>query len=65
MDDFIDRTLKERRTLNAALADIVAKYIVLPPGPERSTLERMIDGLRAEIALRAAKARQGVAHEAV
>ena len=52
MDNFIERTLKERRTLNAALADLLAKYILIPPGSERSTLERMIDVLREEIAFR-------------
>ena len=52
MDNFIERTLKERLTLNAALADLLAKYILIPPGNERSTLERMIDGLRTEIAFR-------------
>jgi hypothetical protein len=57
MEDFIERTLKERRTLNAALADILAKYILIPPGNERCTLERMIDVLKAEIALRDAAAK--------
>ena len=52
MDNFIERTLKERRTLNAALADLLAKYILIPPGMDRRTLERMIDGLRAQIAFR-------------
>jgi hypothetical protein len=52
MDNFIERTIKERRTLNAALADLLAKYILIPPGSERSALERMIDGLRAEITFR-------------
>jgi hypothetical protein len=54
MEDFIERTLKERRSLNTALADILAKYILMPAGNERSTLERMIDGLKAEIEFREA-----------
>jgi hypothetical protein len=56
-DDFIERTLKERRSLQEALADFVAKYDRTPPNNERSALERMIEVIKAEIALRNAVAR--------
>jgi len=49
------RTLKECRSLQQALADLMAKYRSLPPNNERSALERMIDGLEAEIAVRKAR----------
>jgi len=49
------RTLKERRSLQQALADLMAKCRSLPPNNERSALERMIDGLEAEIAVRKAR----------
>jgi hypothetical protein len=52
MDDFIERTLKERRTPQEALADLLAKYYRIPPNNERRALERMIEDLKAEIALR-------------
>lgn len=51
-EDFIERTLRERRNLPDALADMMAKYSRLPSGNERSTLERMIAVLKDEIALR-------------
>ena len=50
--DFIERTLRERRSLPDALADMLAKYSRIPSGIERSMLERMIEALTAEIALR-------------
>ena len=52
MEDFIERTLRERCSLQGALADIVAKYSRIPSGIERSMLERMIEALQDEIALR-------------
>ena len=52
MEDFIERTLRERRTLQGALADMLAKCDRIPSGQERSMLERMIELLREEIALR-------------
>jgi hypothetical protein len=52
MEDFIERTLRERRSLQGALADIVAKYGRIPSGTERSMLERMIEVLKDEIAIR-------------
>ena len=51
-EDFIERTLRERRSLPDALADMVAKYHRIPSGIERSMLERMIEALTAEIAFR-------------
>ena len=58
MDDFIDRVLKERRDLEAALADLLAKYNRMPPSSRSRELARMIEGLSAEIELRNATARQ-------
>ena len=52
MDDFIESMLKERRGLEAALADLLAKYNRIPPNNERRALERMIESLKAEISLR-------------
>jgi hypothetical protein len=52
MADFIERTLRERRSLQGALADLVVKYDRIPTGSERTMLERMIEVLREEIALR-------------
>ena len=52
MEDFIERTLRERRNLQDALADIVAKNNRLPSGNERTIMERMIEVLKDEIALR-------------
>jgi CRISPR/Cas system Type II protein with McrA/HNH and RuvC-like nuclease domain len=52
MEDFIERTLRERRTVQQALADILAKHDRLPCGNERSMLERMVEVLTNEIALR-------------
>jgi len=49
------RTLKDRRSLQQALADLMAKCSSLPPNNERSALERMIDGLEAEIEVRKAR----------
>jgi hypothetical protein len=34
------------------LADLLAKYYRIPPNNERRALERMIEDLKAEIALR-------------
>ena len=52
MEDFIERTLRERRSLQGALADIVAKHDRIPSGVERSMLEQLIAALKEEIALR-------------
>jgi hypothetical protein len=52
LDEFVDRMLRDRRTLDQALAEIVAKSDRIPRGKERSMLERMIEVLRDEIALR-------------
>jgi len=52
MEDFIKRTLRERRTLQGALADMLAKCDRIPSGQERSMLERTIELLKEEIALR-------------
>ena len=52
MDDFIERTLKERRALHEALADLIAKRNDIPPDCRPDELKRMIEGLEAEIALR-------------
>ena len=51
-EDFIERALRERRSLPDALADLLAKYSCIPSGMERSMLERMIEVLKDEIALR-------------
>ena len=55
-EDFIERTLRERRGLQEALADLLAKYDHFPPNEERNVLRRMIEGLKAEIAFRNARA---------
>ena len=52
MEDFIERTLRERRSLQDALTDMLAKSTCIPSGIERSTLERMIEVIKDEIALR-------------
>ena len=52
MEEFIERTLRERRSLEAALADILTKHARIPSGQERSLLERIISVLTHEIALR-------------
>jgi hypothetical protein len=52
MEDFIERTLRERRNLQDALADIVAKNNRLPSGNERTIMERMIEVLKDENAVR-------------
>ena len=53
MEDFIERTLRERRSLQVALADILSKYDRIPSGGgERIMLERMILILNDEITLR-------------
>jgi hypothetical protein len=52
MEDFIERTLRERRTVQQALEDILAKYNRTPSGNERTMLARMIEVLKDEIALR-------------
>jgi len=43
---------KPQLTLQGALADMLAKCDRIPSGQERSMLERMIEFLRKEIALR-------------
>jgi len=48
----LTRVLGDRRTVQQALADIVAKYSRIPRSLKRSMLERMIEVLNAEIALR-------------
>src|SRR5262249_9492954 len=52
MEDFIERTLRERRSLQVALTDMLAKHDHIPSGNERAMLERMIAILKDEIALR-------------
>ena len=52
MEDFIERTLRERRSLEVALVDILAKYARVPSGNERCLLEQMIVVLEHEIAYR-------------
>jgi len=52
MEEVIERTLRERRSLEAALADILTKHARIPSGQERSLLEQMISVLTHEIALR-------------
>jgi len=54
MEDFIEWTLRERRGLQEALADLLAKYDRIPPNDERNVLGR-IEGLIAEIAFRNAR----------
>jgi hypothetical protein len=56
-EDFIERSLRERRSLQGALADMMTKYSRIPPGGERKMLERMIEGLRVEIDLRNSRVR--------
>jgi hypothetical protein len=56
VEEFIDRMLKERRTLHEALADLLATHNRIPSNSQRSALRRMIEGLKAEIALRNATA---------
>jgi hypothetical protein len=51
MTGFIEKTLNDRRTLEKALADLLAKY-QREPSPQ---LARMIELLRAEIELRKRK----------
>jgi len=51
----LTRVLGDRRTVQQALADIVAKYSRIPRSLKRSMLERMIEVLNAEIALRQKK----------
>ena len=51
-EDFIERTLRERRSLQGALSELMTKYSRIPSGNERSMLERMIEVLKDEIALR-------------
>ena len=53
MEDFIERSLRERRSLQGALADMLSKYDSIPFGSERTMLERMIAVLKEEIARRA------------
>ena len=52
MDEFVDRMLRDRRTLHQALADTKAKYNRVPRGKNRGMLERMIEVLNDEIAVR-------------
>ena len=57
MEDFIERTLRERRSLQDALADMLAKSNRIASCTERSMLERMIEVLKDEIALRQGRRR--------
>ena len=59
MDDFVERMLNARRTLDQALTDIVAKCHRIPRSKERCLLERMIEVLKDEISLRQNKAGRG------
>ena len=59
MEDFIERTLRERRSLEDVLAVILGKHNRLPSGNERTIMERMIEVLRDEIALRKNPRRDG------
>lgn len=52
MEDFIGTTLRDRRSLEDALGDLSAKYYRIPPNKRSKELERMIEGLKAEIAVR-------------
>jgi len=52
MEDFIERTLRERRSLETAVADILTKHARIPSGQERTLLEKMISVLAHEIVLR-------------
>jgi hypothetical protein len=52
MDDFIDTTLRERRSLEDVLGDLSAKCNRFPPNKRPKDLERMVEGLKAEIAVR-------------
>ena len=58
-EDFIERTLRERRGLQKALADLLTKYDRIPPNDEQNVLGRMIEGLKAEIAFRNARSAIG------
>ena len=55
MEDFIERTVRERRPLQQALDALLAKYNLIPSVEERSTLQRMIEILKEEIVLRRKK----------
>jgi hypothetical protein len=57
MEDFIERTLRERRSIQDALADMLAKHARLALGNEQRMLGQMIEVLRNEIALRSTTAR--------
>ena len=52
MDEFIERMLKARRTLDQALTDLVAKCNRIPRSKERCMLERMTEILNDEISIR-------------
>ena len=52
MDDFIERTLKERRALEEVLAHLLTKYKRALLDKQRTELGRMIQSLETEIALR-------------
>jgi len=52
MEDFIDTTLRERRSLEDVLGHLSAKCNRFPPNKRPKDLERMIEGLKAEIAVR-------------
>ena len=59
MDDFVERMLNARRTLDQVLTDIVAKCNRIPRSKERCLLERMIEVIKDEISLRQNKAGRG------
>jgi hypothetical protein len=52
MDEFIERMLKGRRTLDQALTELVAKCNRIPRSKERCMLERMTEVLNGEISIR-------------
>lgn len=52
MDEFIERMLKARRTLDQALTDLLAKCNRIPRSKERCMLERMTEVLHDEISIR-------------
>jgi putative transposase len=45
VEDFIERAIRERRSLQDALGDMLSKYNSIPSGKERSVLARIPPGL--------------------
>ena len=58
VEDFIERAMRERRSLQDALGDMLSKYDSIPSGKERSVLAFV---LKVEIALR--QNRSGSGHQ--